>query len=102
MRKYLLIALNVIALLGISSMAFAAGATLDAAALGTTCLSAALGIGIGKYRGKCSSQLPRLHTSIVEKINVNKIFLSLCIEEIGHGYREIIATRLRVVKDDSA
>ena len=33
MRKYLLIALNVIALLGISSMAFAAGATLDAAAL---------------------------------------------------------------------
>ena len=30
MRKYLLIALNVIALLGISSMAFAAGATLDA------------------------------------------------------------------------
>ena len=44
MRKYLLIALNVIALLGISSMAFAAGATLDAAALGTTCLGAALGI----------------------------------------------------------
>ena len=47
MRKYLLIALNVIALLGISSMAFAAGATLDAAALGTTCLGAALGIGFG-------------------------------------------------------
>ena len=41
MRKYLLIALNVIALLGISSMAFAAGA------LGTTCLGAALGIGFG-------------------------------------------------------
>ena len=47
MRKYLLIALNVIALLGISSMAFAAGATLDAAALGTTCLGAALGIACG-------------------------------------------------------
>ncbi len=46
MRKYLLIALNVIALLGISSMAFAAGAPLDAA-LGTTCLGAALGIGFG-------------------------------------------------------
>ena len=51
MRKYLLIALNVIALLGISSMAFAAGATLDAAALGTTCLGAALGIGLRRWYG---------------------------------------------------
>ena len=42
MRKYLLIALNVIALLGISSMAFAAGATLDAAACGC-----GVGMGLG-------------------------------------------------------
>ncbi len=46
MRKFIMIALNTVALLGIASMAFAAGATLDSAALGYTCLAAALGIGI--------------------------------------------------------
>ena len=46
MRKFLLIALNLVALLGISSMAFAAGATLDAAALGNACIAAGLSIGI--------------------------------------------------------
>ena len=43
MRKFLLIALNTVALLGMASMASAA--TLDAPALGFTCLAAALGIG---------------------------------------------------------
>ena len=45
MRKYLLIALNLVAILGIASVAMAAGAKLDAPALGQTCLAAALGIG---------------------------------------------------------
>lgn len=45
MRKFLLLALNLVVLLGVASVAFAAPATLDSAALGTTCLAAALGIG---------------------------------------------------------
>lgn len=49
MRKFLLIAINLIAILGMSSMAFAAGATLDAGALGTNCLAAALAIGIAAF-----------------------------------------------------
>ncbi len=47
MRKLLLIALNLIGMLAMASMAFAAEpAVLDSAALGYTCLAAALGIGI--------------------------------------------------------
>ena len=45
MRKFLLIALNTIALLGMAGMAFAAE-TLNSDSLGFTCLAAALGIGI--------------------------------------------------------
>ena len=47
MRKFLMIALNTVALLGMASMAFAA--QLDAPALGYTCLAAALGIGIAAF-----------------------------------------------------
>ncbi|RRD69326.1 MULTISPECIES: ATP synthase F0 subunit C [unclassified Desulfovibrio] len=47
MRKLLMIALNTVALLGMASMAFAA--SLDSAALGYTCLAAALGIGIAAF-----------------------------------------------------
>jgi hypothetical protein len=43
MRKFLMIALNTVALLGLASMAFAAN-QLDSAALGYTCLAVALGI----------------------------------------------------------
>lgn len=49
MRKYLLIALNLVAILGLASVAMAAGAKLDAPALGQTCLAAALGIGIAAF-----------------------------------------------------
>ena len=49
MRKYLLIALNLVAILGIASVAMADGAKLDAPALGQTCLAAALGIGIAAF-----------------------------------------------------
>jgi len=45
MRKFLMVALNTVALLGMASTAFAAN-QLDAGALGYTCLAAALGIGI--------------------------------------------------------
>ncbi len=45
MRQILLVALNLIAMMAMASVAFAAD-TLDAAALGNTCLAAALGIGI--------------------------------------------------------
>ena len=45
MRKFLLIALNTVALLGMAGMAFAAEA-LNSDSLGFTCLAAALGIGI--------------------------------------------------------
>ena len=45
MRKLLMTALNTAALLGMASMAFAAD-KLDPAALGFTCLAAAIGIGI--------------------------------------------------------
>ena len=48
MRKLLLVVLNTAALLGMASMAFAAN-QLDAAALGYTCLAAALGIGIAAF-----------------------------------------------------
>ena len=47
MRKILMIALNTVALMGMASMAFAAN--LDSAALGSTCLAAALGIGIAAF-----------------------------------------------------
>ena len=53
MRKFLMIALNTVALLGLASMAFAAN-QLDSAALGYTCLAAALGIGMGLgLKGAC-------------------------------------------------
>ncbi|MDD2965967.1 MAG: ATP synthase F0 subunit C [Desulfovibrionaceae bacterium] len=48
MRKYLMIALNTVALLGLASMAMAAE-TLNAVSLGTTTLAAALGIGIAAF-----------------------------------------------------
>ena len=50
MRKFLMIALNTVALLGLASMAFAAN-QLDSAALGYTCLAAAFGCGIGMGLG---------------------------------------------------
>lgn len=45
MRKFLMIALNTVALLGVAGMAFAAE-PLNSDSLGLTCLAAALGIGI--------------------------------------------------------
>lgn len=48
MRKFGLIVLNVLALVSMSSMAFAAE-PLNADALGLTCLAAALGIGIAAF-----------------------------------------------------
>lgn len=48
MRKLLLTLLNTVALLGMAGMAFAAD-KLDSASLGTTCLAAALGIGIAAF-----------------------------------------------------
>ena len=45
MRKLLLVALNLVALMGMASMAFAAGVT-DGQSVAFTCLAAALGIGI--------------------------------------------------------
>ncbi|SDF16161.1 ATP synthase F0 subunit C [Desulfovibrio legallii] len=48
MRKLLMIALNTVVLMGMASMSFAAS-SLDAAALGYTCLAAALGIGIAAF-----------------------------------------------------
>ena len=50
MRKMLLIVLNTVALLGIASLALAAG--LDPMAMGYSNLAAALGIGIAAYRQK--------------------------------------------------
>ena len=47
MRKIQMVALNTVALMGMASMAVAA--TLDSAALGSTCLAAALGIGIAAF-----------------------------------------------------
>ena len=53
MRKILMIALNTVVLMGMASMSFAAS-SLDAAALGYTCLAAALGIGMGLgLKGAC-------------------------------------------------
>ena len=49
MRKFLMIALNTVMLLGMASMASAATASLDSAFLGYTCLAAALGIGIAAF-----------------------------------------------------
>ncbi|WP_299394673.1 ATP synthase F0 subunit C [uncultured Desulfovibrio sp.] len=49
MRKFLMIALNTVMLLGMASMASAATASLDSASLGYTCLAAALGIGIAAF-----------------------------------------------------
>ena len=48
MRKYLMVALNTVALLGLASLAMA-GETLNAVSLGTTTLAAALGIGIAAF-----------------------------------------------------
>lgn len=49
MRKFLMIALNTVALMGMATLALAADSKLDAAALGYTCLAAALGIGIAAF-----------------------------------------------------
>lgn len=49
MRKLLMVALNTVALLGVAAVAFAADSKLDSAALGYTCLAAALGIGIAAF-----------------------------------------------------
>ncbi len=48
MRKFLMVALNTVALVGMASMAFAA-ATLDSSSLGFTTLAASLGIGIAAF-----------------------------------------------------
>lgn len=45
MRKFLMIALNTVALLGMAGLAFA-GEPLNSDSLGLTCLAAALGIGV--------------------------------------------------------
>lgn len=45
MRKLLMVTLNLIALLGMAALAFAAE-PLNSSSVGTTCLAAALGIGI--------------------------------------------------------
>ena len=49
MRKFFLVALNLIGMMAMATMAFAAPATLDAAGLGNTCVAAALGIGIAAF-----------------------------------------------------
>ena len=49
MRKFFLVALNLIGMMAMATMAFAAPATLDAAGLGSTCVAAALGIGIAAF-----------------------------------------------------
>lgn len=54
MRKILMIALNTVVLMGMASMSFAAS-SLDAAALGYTCLAAALGIGIARPSAAASA-----------------------------------------------
>lgn len=47
MRKFLMIALNTVAMLSVAALAFAAdGASLDAGALGLTCFAAAIGMAI--------------------------------------------------------
>ncbi|MFI3272447.1 MAG: F0F1 ATP synthase subunit C [Pseudomonadota bacterium] len=47
MRKFLMIALNTVAMLSVAALAFAAdGSTLDAGALGLTCFAAAIGMAI--------------------------------------------------------
>ena len=48
MRKFLMVAFNVVAILGMASMAMAAE-PLNADSLGLTCLAAALGIGIAAF-----------------------------------------------------
>ena len=48
MRKLLLVALNLVALMGMASMAFAAG-VVDTTSVAYTCLAAALGIGIAAF-----------------------------------------------------
>ncbi len=48
MRKFLMIALNTMALVGMASMAFAAG-KLEAFPLGLTSLAASLGIGVAAF-----------------------------------------------------
>ena len=54
MRKILLVALNLIAMLAMASVAFAAPATLDAAALGNGIAAFGCGIGMGLgLRGAC-------------------------------------------------
>ena len=54
MRKYLLIALNLVAILGIASVAMAAGAKLDAPALGIGIAAFGCGIGMGLgLKGAC-------------------------------------------------
>ena len=42
MRKFFLVALNLIGMMAMATMAFAAPATLDAAGLGSTCVAAAI------------------------------------------------------------
>lgn len=49
MRKFLMVALNAVALLGVAGVAFAADNKLDAAALGLTCLAAAIGICVAAF-----------------------------------------------------
>ena len=50
MRQFLMIALNLVALMGMAAVAFAADAAkLDSASLGFTTLAAALGIGIAAF-----------------------------------------------------
>lgn len=49
MRKFLMIALNTVALMGMATLAFAADGKLDASAFGFICLAAALGIGIAAF-----------------------------------------------------
>lgn len=46
MRKFFMVAVNMVIMLGAASMAFAAAEPLNASSLGITCLAAALGIGI--------------------------------------------------------
>ena len=65
-------------------------------------LEDALVTGISKDRGKGGPQLTVLHMAIVKKIDVHKVFLSLCVKEVGHGQREIIAAHRGVMEGDGA
>jgi len=49
MRKFLLIGLNTVALLGVATMAFAQDGRIDSATFGMICLAAALGICIAAF-----------------------------------------------------